>query len=45
VNDSADPAFASVAQLDDPSIRGKPVLVGGVGARGVVASASYEGRL
>ena len=39
-----DAFYAAVEQLDEPSLRGRPVLVGPRSGRGVVLTASYEAR-
>lgn len=39
-----DAFYASVEQLDDPSLRGKPIIIGAPDGRSVVSSASYEAR-
>src|SRR5690606_4881936 len=44
VHADMDAFYAAVEQLDDPRLRGRPVLVGSDSARGVVLTASYAAR-
>jgi DNA polymerase-4 len=44
VHADMDAFYAAVEQLDDPRLRGRPLLVGSDSARGVVLTASYEAR-
>jgi DNA polymerase-4 len=44
VHADMDAFYAAVEQLDDPRLRGRPILVGPDSARGVVLTASYEAR-
>jgi len=44
VHADMDAFYAAVEQLDDPALRGKPILVGPPSPRGVVLTASYEAR-
>ncbi len=44
VHADMDAFYAAVEQLDDPALRGRPILVGGSKGRGVVLTASYEAR-
>lgn len=44
VHADMDAFYAAIEQLDDPTLRGRPVLVGPPSARGVVLTASYEAR-
>ncbi len=44
VHADMDAFYAAIEQLDDPRLRGRPLLVGSASARGVVLTASYEAR-
>src|SRR4030095_1320144 len=44
VHADMDAFYAAIEQLDDPSLRGRPLLIGPNSARGVVLTASYEAR-
>jgi DNA polymerase-4 len=44
VHADMDAFYAAIEQLDDPSLRGRPLLIGPPSARGVVLTASYEAR-